>query len=53
MVIQLGKGRVNDQITGPPHFQAEIDIVERDGQPFLVEATDLLEDCAPVRNRRR
>ena len=47
VVIQLGEGRVNNQITGPPHFQTKVDIVEGDRQTFLVESADLLENVAP------
>ena len=47
MVIQLGEGRVNDQITSPSHFQAKIDVVKCHRQALLIEATDLFENFAP------
>ena len=47
MVIQLRERRVNNQVTGPPHFQTKIDVVEGDRQPFFIEAADFLENFAP------
>ena len=48
VVIQLGEGRVNDQITSPSHFQAKIDVVESaTGKTLFIEAADLFENVPP------
>ena len=51
MATKLCEGRVNDQITGAPHFQAKIDIGERHLQAF-VESARLLKNFTPGEHTR-
>ena len=44
VVIEFGERRPEIEVTGGADFQAEVDVVEGDGEVFLVEAADLVEN---------